>query len=393
LNFDFELLEPQMVAISNPLSFEYTTARIGDLRVLDHKEETGRTVVDSILVNDEPMKPTNRFWTSLYARFGFNKSFFRFFGHEEVFNRIADVESNKSLRLCVERGGENDGRLLAVSNPTKPVVQYDDLMEKLEQYDSQDVSYVDGIVQSTHAPRVGGRNFDVAGDQFSNRFVMETPVDGYGQPNIYLSLLREICSNGMVGYARAFRSSLSLGTGDDNPGFAISRALDGFGASADEGYAALRQRFQAAAKSWASVYEANTFHKKLLGLIVRNQFNDGSRFNDNSNLEHPVIAKFNEMTGDVSQLYGIANVDALSSKRQRSLPVKCTVYDLLNFTSELATHHLGNAGARTIQAAIGTLISSEYDIENSINTFGSFSEFFVSRRINGEIAMDLQSTN
>lgn len=71
----------------------------------------------------------------------------------------------------------------------------------------------------------------------------------------------------MIGYARAFRSSLSLGTGNENPGFAISRALEGFGN--DQGFAALRQRFQSAAKSWASVYEANTIYKKLLGMIVR----------------------------------------------------------------------------------------------------------------------------
>ena len=207
-----------MVAISGTRTFEYKTAKISDLRVADRKEETGRTVVDSILVNDEPLNPSNRFWTSLYARFGFNKSFFKYFGHEEVFNRISEVESNKSLRICVERDGENNGRLLAVSNPSKPVVRYEDLIGQLENYDSQDVTYVNGIVQSTHSPRVGGNDFDVAGDQFSNRFVMETPVDGYGQPNIYLSLLRQICSNGMVGYARAFRSSLSLGAGDDNPG-------------------------------------------------------------------------------------------------------------------------------------------------------------------------------
>ena len=33
-------------------------------------------------------------------------------------------------------------------------------------------------------------------------------------------------------------------------------------------------------------------------------------------------------------------MDALSVKRQRTLPVKARVLDLLNFASELATHHL-----------------------------------------------------
>lgn len=83
------------------------------------------------------------------------------------------------------------------------------------------------------------------------------------------------------------------------------------------------------------------------------------------------------MTGDVSQIYGIANVDTLSSKRQRSLPVCCSVYDLLNFTSELATHHLRNESARQMQAAIGTLVSFEFDLEGSLNSFGKFKDFFV----------------
>ena len=39
------------------------------------------------------------------------------------------------------------------------------------------------------------------------------------------------------------------------------------------------------------------------------------------------------------KLYGLANLDTLSPKRQRTLPVDCKVYDLLNFATEIATHH------------------------------------------------------
>ena len=68
-----------------------------------------------------------------------------------------------------------------------------------------------------------------------------------------------------------------------------------------------------------------------------------------------VLSAFHAMTGDVSQIYGLANVDALSVKRQRTLPVNCRVYDLLNFASELATHHATGSGSRTLQGWIGTL--------------------------------------
>ena len=96
------------------------------------------------------------------------------------------------------------------------------------------------------------------------------------------------------------------------------------------------------------------------------------------------------MTGDVSQIYGLANVDALSVKRQRSLPVNCTVYDLLNFASEVSTHHADEHGSRASQAWLGTTISGEYDLENSCDSFDDFQDFFLDRKLDGEVAMDMQ---
>jgi hypothetical protein len=49
------------------------------------------------------------------------------------------------------------------------------------------ICYVDGIVESTHVPRVGSGSFQIAGDEFSNRFLLAAPIDGYGLPNVYLS--------------------------------------------------------------------------------------------------------------------------------------------------------------------------------------------------------------
>ncbi len=83
-------------------------------------------------------------------------------------------------------------------------------------------------------------------------------------------------------------------------------------------------------------------------------------------------------------------LDALSAKRQRALPVNCRVYDLLNFASELATHHTSGSASRVVQAWIGTLISREYDLEESCDAFCDFRDFFLDRKLNGELAMDLQ---
>jgi hypothetical protein len=291
-------------------------------------------------------------------------------------------------------------------------VVYDDLMNTLGQYAGQDIIYADGVVESTHIPRAGANTFSICGDEFSNRFVMSVPVDGYGLPNIYLSLLRHICTNGAVGYAKAFRSSLALGKGNDDVNYSVVRALDGFGN--DEGFAALRQRFEAAGKSWASVYESQSLYKHLLKMLYHKHVGwDGAslagesgirRFLQNDNaldmladnskgleeMNSPVITAFHRMTGDVSRLYGLANPDALSVKRQRTLPIRAKVYDLLNFASEVATHHADEFGSRSSQAWLGSIISGEFDLENSADSFSEFKDFFLEKRLDGETAIELQ---
>jgi hypothetical protein len=318
------------------------------------------------------------------------------------------------VRLCIERDGHTgESRLLAASSPTRAILRHDDLMDTLDSYEGENVRYGDGVVESTHVPRIGGNVFDIGGDKMCNRFVVSAPIDGYGLPSIYLSLLREICSNGMVGYSPTFRSTLALGRGEDNAVYSIVRALDGF--SSDEGYAALRQRFESAAKSWASVAEAQSLYRIVTRILPHGEFRWQSqnsteliRAVDSAggstqpiestetggvsrvDARVPVLAAFHRMTGDVSQIYGLANVDALSAKRQRALPVNCRVYDLLNFASELATHHTSGSASRVVQAWIGTLISREYDLEESCDTFCDFRDFFLDRKLNGELAMDLQ---
>jgi hypothetical protein len=81
------------------------------------------------------------------------------------------------------------------------------------------------------------------------------------------------------------------------------------------------------------------------------------------------------MTGDVSQLYGLANPDSLSAKRQKTLPVRCTVYDAMNFATEVATHYAKPEGARQLNAWVGGLISEEYDMENTKDSFTEFADF------------------
>jgi len=89
------------------------------------------------------------------------------------------------------------------------------------------------------------------------------------------------------------------------------------------------------------------------------------------------LDKLDRMAGDLQWRYGVANLDTLSAKRQRVLPAKCRVYDLLNFTSELATHHAQGAARDRLQAFIGGLVSDEYDLEGTAGRVPQFDDFFI----------------
>ena len=91
------------------------------------------------------------------------------------------------------------------------------------------------------------------------------------------------------------------------------------------------------------------------------------------------MSSFHRMTGDLSHIYGLVNLDAISAKRQRTLPAACKVYDLLNFASEVATHHATPAGERALQAYIGDLISGEYDLEGTVEHFDDWQDFFIGK--------------
>ena len=147
--------------------FEYPFASIGDLEVRTMTDpKSGRTMATEVIVDGEPVMSTDRFWLSLYSRYRFNKSFFRFFSHAEVFRRVAEVEPRDRVRLCVERDEQTgESRLLAASSPTRAILRYDDLMETLDSYEGENVRYGDGVVESTHVPRIGGNVFDIGGEE------------------------------------------------------------------------------------------------------------------------------------------------------------------------------------------------------------------------------------
>ena len=343
-------------------NFDYGYADIQNFHVSATRDSrTNKATASKIHIAGRSVTPTKRFWKSLFMRFGIGDGVFRYFDDTEVVQRISERNADDRVRYCIATNEEGNSRLLAVSSPKRPLITYDEVADLVSRYGGLDVTYSDGLVTSTHTPRGGERPFAIGGDAFAHRFMMETPVDGFSQPKIFLSMLRQVCTNGAIGYARAFRSDVSLGK---DIGLCIGRALDSF--DNEEGYAALRQRFESAQTSWASVREC----RELTKLLEKTRLSSGA---SDENLQR----QFHRMSGNLNQLYGLANLDALSPKRQRVLPSRCRVYDLLNFASEVATHHTTQAGGRALQAFIGTMISDEFDMEGTAAGGEKFVDLFM----------------
>ena len=351
-----------LVAFENKLAdmrTEYVS--IGDIRPkwserMENNGITNRRLTSITLPGGESLEVTPRFTKSLAARFHVGDTFYKYFTPDEVFERVQRTHPRTRVRLMIDKK-----RALAMSNPGRPFVQPEDMCRLLRECGDNvtKVDYQDGIVTSTHA--MNDPEWRVGQDAFRQTFTLETPIDGLGLPSVYLSLIRQVCANGMVGYAPAFRTSITIGKDDnDNPLLPLRRAMECF--SNDEGFDALRQRLESALLSEGSVYEvrmlAKAIHDDLAG-----KHRDAIRYDD-------VLQALTDLTGDVALKYQVASDEAISRKRQSMLPMNCTVYDLLSFATEVTTHYgdmLARGSNRTI-GWVGQTLAHEYDLERSLES-------------------------
>lgn len=357
------------------INYKYTT--IGAIQVIT-KPSKGRNGITKMVptglnVEGQEMEVSSRFWDSIMSRYGFSASIFKYFDYKEVFERIATVSNRDTIRLCIESKEGSAGeklRALAASNPAAAIVNYREGFELFKDYNADSIQYNDGIISTMHTPRVMDAS-PINGDIFHNKFNINTPIDGYGTPNIYLAMLRQVCSNGLVAMSPSFKTSIAFGKKDDNFRHQLIRVVEGF--NSDEGYAAIRQRIASANDSPASVYEVNSLYKMISKSIfdasqvveANTDITNIGVWENSKDVRADVMKKFLTMTGDIALMYGLTNTDALSEKRQRTLNAKCTVYDLINFATEVATHHIPAEGRKKIDGWVGTLITKEYDLEGT----------------------------
>ena len=297
------------------MRFEYGVARIKDLDVRTGPDRNGKIGVARYCWT---ANRCNRPIVSGRACICVSVSRATFFATSIMpKSSIASARSPPTIAFAGAWSATATARIAYWPSPTRRprLMPHDDLLDLLQRYQASEIHYSDGVVSSRHTPRLSG-TFQVAGDGFENKFILDTPIDGFGRPSVYLSLLRLVCSNGAVGYSPAFRSELSVGKGDDGAAFASNaraRRVQQRGRFRRSASASSSRR-----RGWASVYEVNRLYKLLARLHNRGEIKgkaavsahgeDGGADCSRSSLFHA----YHEMTGDLTRIYGLANLDALS---------------------------------------------------------------------------------
>ncbi|MEY3142041.1 MAG: hypothetical protein RLY21_534 [Planctomycetota bacterium] len=320
----------------------------------------------ALYLNGEPVLTTPRFWWSLFVRCGLSESVFRYFDPAEVFDRVASVDAGRSIRFAIEGDASRGGarKLLAVTSPNGPILDRSAVAEIIDRYDGHRIAYSGGVLRSMHVPASGDRAIQIGPDEFRQRFQLDVPVDGLGEPRFHVALLRLVCQNGAIGTRSVFRSVVRMGK---DPQHSLERALGHF--ANDDGFSAMRDRFESSQRSWASLREVRLLERQLD--TISWGLTDGASTRR---------AAFRRMVGDYEARYGIASVDALSVKRQRMLQANCRVYDLLNFATEMATHHAPPQAAARLHGWLGSTLTEEYDLENTANDVPEFADVYMTQK-------------
>lgn len=328
-------------------------------------------------------KPSERFWLSFCAKVGIAPSIFNLYDHHEVFNRVLERDKfSLSGNVRVVEDCRNK-ELLAVTDPSKAIADWKSVLDLIDEKDGVDLTYNDGIISSTHALQAD-TPVKIGNEDHQQRIVVYTPIDGYGLPSIYLALMRLVCTNGMVAMSKAFKTSVKVGkkrgrgssATDDTVEFALERMFDSY--SNDEGFDALIQRMDAARTSPMSVREFYQVSKILAKLGHRAKSSqDGTKKIDIA----PELRSWHNLSGDLHTKYGLAHLKEMTEKQMSLLETDLSVYEAINYISEVATHRLSPRASKDIKVArelhgwVGTKVSRSYDLEGTMPDYNIQDEF------------------
>ena len=304
------------------------------------------TVLKAILLDGEEYEVTPRFLKGLTQRLHVSQSVFQLFPPLEVLGRAARVQPELPLRLTVDRRRHKALGLVEREGEPLPVAQ----IERVLRGDPRllEFAYEDGELTGLLDM---GEEWDVPNDSsYRMRIRCRVPVDEMSEPEIHLATYRLVCSNGLVAEVPAFRSRMQI---KDKGGAHFARLLSSF--SNPRGVETLRHRMLAAQATKASVGE-------LLELddLFRERVADRRE-------QMLVREALMERAGNPCVRYGVADLSSIGQKRRALLPVECSVADLLNMSSEFATHHhrrIRDADAAAFDGYAGSMLARTFDLED-----------------------------
>lgn len=335
----------QLPAVRQEFTWEnrFTTENVSitDLIPVDCDQATGRF---KIRFRDEEFTPSTRFLTSLARKMKFSNNIYRYFSGEEVFTRIAERCPDVHFKVTVDH---QDRCVLGVVDEDKKILP-PDIACRIFSEDKRisKVEYKNGLWEAT---MMLDETFTVNGDSPYRRALrIQYPVDGVSMPAIYLAVERQVCTNGATALVNQFKTEIEI---NDQAGTHLSRLLRSF--SNENGFMALESRLQKAQETKASIRELMTIQTLLESQLTETQFLPRLK-------EH-----LEAIAGDPCRNYGITSLSNIPLKRRALLPVSCSVNDLLNFCSELSTHHREILRSGNVwDAEIGRMLAGEFDLED-----------------------------
>jgi len=315
------------------------------------------TKIKSLVIDNSAYKLSDRFYKTLAGELGIPYGVFGFFTPLEVMERAAAKVPDLQLRVTVDTEGRQALGLTQNKGLPMPINYIENVLHNDKRL--TDVEYSDGVLS---AMLDLDDPWDVPNDStYGMRVRCRVPVDGVGMPDMSLATWRQVCSNGAVAETSLFRTKMEI---KDNSGEHFRRLLASF--SNPSGVEMLQERMCNAAETKASVGEVVL----LEGLIRRSVANARNQM--------LLRERLNDVADNPCVRYGVTDLANIGQKKRPLLPVGCSVADLLNFASELGTHHSEQLKSdSTLQSFSGTLLSKGFDLEGLYPHTARTSSFYL----------------
>ena len=341
-----KIAELERVNAMNPPDYVKYRFSVGEIKMDDlfqvgcdgDPEEAG------IVVNDCQYWLTKRFFSSFARRMGFATSFYRYFSPLEVLNRVAKLNPDMTFQATFDN---EDLKLLGVTEPHRQFLPAHIICKAIsDDPQIENIYHNDGIFE---AKMLLDDKFEVPfAGEYRCMLLLKIPVDGVGSPCMYLASIREASGNVSVAMSKQFCTDLEV---NDESGASLRKQLKSF--NAERCFSALIERLIVAQRTPASVSELLSIDELISANVT-----DRSAY-------RKIHDRLNDIAGNPCSAYKVPFLEFIECyESEKNTPVACSINDLLNFCSELTTHHyelISNPSA--FHEKTGEILGNCFDLE------------------------------